>query len=302
MDLLFGTSGFQYKPWRGTLYPRAEKDPDMLATYARVLATVELNNTYYRLPKPGTMAKWASEVPENFRFAVKAPHWLAPVSKASGRSAVDQLGEHLEQLGDKLATVLFQSPPNVQRDAAKLREFIALLPAHWPVCFDLRHPSWQDPEVLALLSARGAASCVVDSDEPPRPWTASGSFGYVRLRRSTYTDDELLATLERVRAQPWHAAYLYFKHEDEAPALVARFAALSGAAIALPGLVEAAAAPPVVRTPGPARVRVSKVRPKLTVSSSRRVVAAKAKAGAKRAGNVSPPVRKSATARSKRAR
>src|ERR1700742_4090862 len=98
MRLVFGTSGYQYKPWRGSLYAHDCKDADMLAAYARVLQTVELNSTYYRMPKPGVMAKWASEVPDNFRFAVKAPHWLAPVSKAATAEAFAQLDERLDEL------------------------------------------------------------------------------------------------------------------------------------------------------------------------------------------------------------
>src|SRR5262245_35528530 len=214
MNLLIGTSGFQYKPWRGSLYARDCKERDMLAAYAGVLPTVELNNTFYRLPKVGTMAKWATEVPAHFRFAVKAPRWLAPVSKASVQAAFDQFGEHLEQLGDKLGRVLFQSPPNVGIDLDKLAEFLERVPRAWPIVVDLRHPSWQHPEVFARLRARDAALCLVDSDEPERDWVTTGAVGYVRLRRSKYSDAELRGALARLRAQPWDDAFVYFKHDD----------------------------------------------------------------------------------------
>jgi uncharacterized protein YecE (DUF72 family) len=231
MRVLIGTSGYQYKAWRGSLYPERCKDADMLSEYSRVLATVEVNNTFYRMPKPGVFAKWAEQVPDGFRFAIKAPRWLTPISKiATEQAPFDQLGAELAQLGPKLGPVLFQSPPNVLKNCERLREFLARLPKQWQASFDLRHPSWQDPEVLALLRAHGAALCLTDSDEPERPWVATADFGYVRLRRGKYSDKALRDALQRIRAERWQTVYVFLKHEDEAPALVRRVLKLAGPA------------------------------------------------------------------------
>jgi len=230
MRVLIGTSGYQYKAWRGSLYSERCKDPEMLTEYARVLDTVEVNNTFYRMPKPGVFAKWAEQVPDDFRFSIKAPRWLTPISKiASEQAPFMQLDAELAQLGAKLGPVLFQSPPNVLRNVEKLREFLGRLPPHWQASFDLRHESWHDPAVHELLRAHGAALCLTDTDEPARPWVPSGGFGYVRLRRGTYSDKALREALQRISAQPWHTAYVYLKHEDETPALVRRVLKLTAA-------------------------------------------------------------------------
>ncbi|MFK7743246.1 MAG: DUF72 domain-containing protein [Planctomycetota bacterium] len=219
-----GTSGFSYDEWRPTFYPADVKKAGMLSYYASQLPSVELNNTFYRMPKRETVAKWAEQVPESFRFAVKAPRRFTWSLKLVDCGAdLSHLMEQLEPLGPRLGCVFFQVPKFVAFDASVLDGFLAELPADVRVALEFVHESWHVPEVADRVYGAGATIVASDRDdgEPPEldgaaPWT------YLRLRRASYTDEDLAAWRARLAERD---AFVFFKHEDTAagPAMARRF-------------------------------------------------------------------------------
>ena len=226
-----GTSGYQYKYWRGTFYSEKCKEADMLGEFGSRLSTVEINNTFYKLPKAAVMEKWATQVPPEFRFAVKAPRRITHIKRL--KEVGDQVQELLttaSALGDKLGVVLFQLPPNFKCDLERLDGLLAALAAHGSGRYTLefRHESWFVDAVFARLRANNVALCLCDEGEGEKavPWVATANFGYLRLRREKYTAKELSAVAKRVKAERWTEAYAYFKHEPDAPLLAAQLEAL----------------------------------------------------------------------------
>ncbi len=229
MQVLVGTSGYSYKEWKGTFYPEKLKAAEMLHYYAERLGTVEINNTFYRMPTDAMLLHWAEQVPEGFTFVLKGAQRITHMKRLKDvADLVDYFFRTAAALGAKLGPVFFQLPPNLKKDVERLREFLALLPPDRPVAFEFRHESWFDEEVYAALRNRGAALCAADTDdsgEEGAPVVPTASFGYLRLRRADYDDDAMRAWVDRVRSQPWDRAFVFFKHEDagKGPALAARF-------------------------------------------------------------------------------
>ncbi len=219
MRVLVGTSGYSYKEWKGTFYPDDLPAAKMLRYYAERFDTVEINNTFYRMPEAKMLEKWAGEVPDRFTFILKAPQRITHQKKLAGaEDDVRYFFDTASVLGPKLGPVLFQLPPYARKDAAKLGAFIGALPPDGKVAFEFRHESWFDDETYSLLRDRDAALCVSDTDEvadPDRLFIPTASWGYLRLRRTEYLGDALGAWASRVNAQPWSDAYVFFKHEDE---------------------------------------------------------------------------------------
>ena len=222
MRIHVGTSGFAYKEWRGSFYPEKMKEKDMLRYYAERLAAVEINNTFYRMPVRETLLRWAEQVPEGFTFVLKASQRITHRQRLAPGSAetVDLLFETARALGGRLGPVFFQTPPLLKKDVDRLRAFLARLPARHPVAFEFRHESWFDDEVYAALRARNAALVGVDKDEAGdegAPLVPTADWGYLRLRRCDYDDAGLAGWAERIRAQPWKKAFVFFKHEEGRP-------------------------------------------------------------------------------------
>jgi uncharacterized protein YecE (DUF72 family) len=231
MQVLVGTSGYGYKEWKGTFYPPEMKPAGMLAYYAERLPTVEINNTFYRMPTPQLLEQWAAQVPAGFTFVLKGPQRITHVKRLKDAGEpLDYFFSAAATLGGKLGPVFFQLPPNFRKDVGRLRDFLGLLPADRPVAFEFRHESWFEDEVYAVLRDRGAVLCAADTDDSGAegaPVVPTGAWGYLRLRRADYDDAAMRAWAARVRAQPWERAFVFFKHEDagKGPALAARFAA-----------------------------------------------------------------------------
>jgi uncharacterized protein YecE (DUF72 family) len=234
VHVLAGTSGYSYAPWKGTFYPEKLPAARMLGHYASKLPTVEINNTFYRMPREDMLAKWAEEVPEGFSFALKAPRRITHERKlADTEDALRIVFAAAGALGGKLGPMLFQLPPFMRQDLPRLEAFLAQLRAlapHSRPAFEFRHESWFTPEVFAALGAQGAALCISESEELATPLEATAPWGYLRLRRQDYGEAEIAAWAERIAAQPWQEAFVFFKHEDEgkgpalAQQLLARFA------------------------------------------------------------------------------
>jgi uncharacterized protein YecE (DUF72 family) len=236
MRIVVGTSGYSYKEWRGSFYPEKLREKDMLRYYSERLRSVEISNTFYRLPSRETLLRWAEQVPDGFTFALKATQRITHRQRLGPSSAetVACLFETASVLGAHLGPVLFQTPPLLQKDVAKLRTFLGTLPPERPVAFEFRHESWFDEEVYAALRARNAALVAADTDEDfgPRPaLVATADWGYLRLRRNDYEGAALQAWRERIVAQPWRQAYVFFKHEEGSPLawpVIERFAQQAG--------------------------------------------------------------------------
>jgi uncharacterized protein YecE (DUF72 family) len=227
-----GTSGYSYKEWKGSFYPEDLPAARMLAYYSERFATVEINNTFYRMPTAQLLTGWAAQVPPGMAFALKAPQRITHQKRL--QDAAEPLVHFLEiaaVLGERLGPLLFQLPPNLKLDLPRLTDFLVLLPPTVRAAFEFRHASWHDDAVYAALQARGAALCIAESEELATPLVATAGFTYLRLRKSAYQDAELTAWAERVRAQPWGDAFIYFKHEDAGvgPKLAARMQALLSA-------------------------------------------------------------------------
>lgn len=248
MRLYAGSSGFSYPEWKGPFYPADLAQRRFLAFYGSRLDAVELNNTFYRMPRPELLSGWAGEVPDHFRFALKAPaHISCRVVPAAGAGAMAELWRAARALGGRLGPVLFQLPPELPIDLDRLAGFLALLPAGMRAAFELRHPSWRDPAVHAALRAAGAALCVTDMpDGREPPVVATAGFGYLRLRRARYSKARLEAWRDRMRATGWGECYVFFRHEDSgaAPRLARRLTAVFAD--------DAQAAPPMARESGAA--------------------------------------------------
>ncbi len=218
MRLWVGTSGFGYKEWRGKFYPKRCPAKEMLRFYAARFAAVEINNSFYRLPKEILLQSWAEQAPPDFRFVLKAPRRITHTKRLKDAGAeVEDLFSVAKTLGSRQGAILFQLPPNFKKDIERLRTFLSLLPADRQVAFEFRHPSWLNEEVFAFLRPRNCALCLADTDEGEGcDLINTASWGYVRLRRREYTGADLLRWKERICAQAWDHAYVFFKHEDEA--------------------------------------------------------------------------------------
>ena len=232
MRLWVGTSGFGYKEWRGKFYPERCPAKEMLRFYAARFAAVEINNSFYRLPKETLLQSWAEQVPADFRFVLKAPRRITHTKRLNDAGAeAEDLFSVAKALGSHQGAILFQLPPNLKKDFERLRTFLSLLPADRHVAFEFRHPSWLDEEVFALLRARNCALCVADTDESEScELINTASWGYLRLRRRHYRGADLLQWKDRICSQGWDHAYVFFKHEDEAtgPKFANKFLQIGG--------------------------------------------------------------------------
>jgi uncharacterized protein YecE (DUF72 family) len=226
VNLRVGTSGFSYPEWKGTFYPEKIKSQDMLRFYAERFGTVEMNNTFYRMPTPAVTSGWSAQAPDGFRFVLKAPQRMTHFQRLQGieENLVFFLNSAMA-LGDKLGPLLFQLPPNMKKDAVRLREFLAQVPPSCRVAMEFRHDSWFDDETYDLLRSAGATLCIADTDEGDTPLVSTAPWGYLRLRRVAYGDADFALWHEKIRAQGWEDAYVFFKHEDEGkgPAFARRF-------------------------------------------------------------------------------
>lgn len=216
MRVLIGTSGFSYPAWRGRFYPEKMPESKMLGFYAGRLPTVEINNTFYRMPPPEILQRWAAETPDGFRFALKSPRRITHDKKlVDVAAAVEKLDQAAQALGEKLGPVLFQLPPFLRKDLVRLDDFLAGLPKSIRPAVEFRHESWFSADVLARLKVHGAALCIAESEDLATPFEATTGWGYLRLRRQDYDDAAIRQWAEKLKAQSWETAYVYFKHEDE---------------------------------------------------------------------------------------
>jgi uncharacterized protein YecE (DUF72 family) len=226
-----GTSGYNFPEWKGTFYPAKLAASGMLEYYAQRLPAVEVNYTFYRMPNAKTVAGWDAATPPGFTFVLKAPQRITHFARL--RDVDDPVRffcDTARTLGARLGPLLFQLPPNFKVDTGRLADLLALLPPDVRAAFEFRNATWFTDAVYERLRARNAALCIADTDEGATPAVATADWGYLRLRASGYSDDDLrgwLATVTRV-GERWRDAFVFFKHEDKGtgPALAARLLAL----------------------------------------------------------------------------
>ncbi len=217
MRIAAGTSGFSYSAWKGPFYPKDLPNARMLQYYATRLPAVEINNTFYRMPKASMLASWAEQVPEGFRFALKASRRITHFSRLRDcAEETDFFVRTARTLGPRLGAILFQLPPNLKADLARLEAFLESLPSDVPAVFEFRHDSWREPAVHAALRARGRGLVHVDDEEsgPGAELVCTAPLAYLRLRRETYAAADLAAWAAQVRALPVRDCLVFFKHED----------------------------------------------------------------------------------------
>ena len=220
--LLAGASGYSFKEWKGTFYPEDIKPDAMLAYYAARLPTVEINNTFYQMPKVAVLENWSAATPASFRFAIKASRRITHMSRLKADSAADSVAflyRNLAALGAKRGPVLFQLPPFMKKDLPRLSEFLQLLPADHRAAFEFRNESWFSDDVYDALKAAGAALCLSErEDNAPPPLVETARWGYLRLRLEDYAERDLAQWTERLASTAWTEIYAYFMHEPTAPA------------------------------------------------------------------------------------
>ncbi len=227
MKIFVGTSGYGYKEWKGKFYPEKISPKELLGFYSKHFEAVEINNTFYHLPRKDILLSWAEQVPDHFIFAIKAPQVITHLKQL--RNVAEETGylfSALAVLKGKLGPVLFQFPKSFKSNRPALEDLLTLIPGNSPCAFEFRNPSWLNAEILDLLRQRGYSLCLADSDEnPAHEILTTTSWGYLRLRRSDYTEADLLQWRERILAQKWKRAFVFFKHEEEAkgPEMAIRF-------------------------------------------------------------------------------
>src|SRR3989440_8592883 len=174
MRVRVGTSGYSYKEWKGIFYPQDLPAAKMLSFYAERFDSVEINNTFYRMPDAGMVGKWAEQVPDAFTFVLKAPQLITHRKRLKEVEAPAALFfERAGALGPRLGPLLFQLPPNLKKDMARLTTFLAQVPTDRRVALEVRHESWYDDEVYEALRGRDVALCVADTDEAQLPFPAT---------------------------------------------------------------------------------------------------------------------------------
>jgi uncharacterized protein YecE (DUF72 family) len=221
--LRVGTSGYAYKEWKGSFYPEKFPDKEMLKYYSERFSTVEINYTFYRLPKESLLQQWAQTVPESFRFALKANQKITHIQRL--RNCEEILKRFLEiasvlQEGDHLGPILVQLPPNFKFDKALLEDFLSLRPTAFSFAFEARHPSWYTDETYDLLRRHNTALCLAETEKETPLEVLTANFTYARLRQEDYTPKQIKEW--RTRFEGWMAqgidVNVFFKHEDSGTA------------------------------------------------------------------------------------
>ncbi len=222
MRIDIGTSGYGYKEWVGSFYPVGTKAKAMLAYYATQLSTVEINYTFRRMPTAKLLDGWSQQVPADFTFVLKAPERITHRAKLKDVTEMARAFVSTSQtLGPRLGALLFQLPPYARKDVETLRQFLEDVKDGPRLAFEFRHPSWLEDDALDVLKSYGAALCLSESDdqaagdELEAPLVSTADWSYLRLRRTDYTDADLLAWKQRLHAQSWTRAFVFLKHEDE---------------------------------------------------------------------------------------
>jgi uncharacterized protein YecE (DUF72 family) len=233
MRVLVGTSGYSYKEWKGPFYPKDLAAARFLQFYGEHFETVEINNTFYRMPTDKLIEGWASEVPETFTFAIKAPQRITHIARLAKAKSADETVATLLRivgtLGARLGPILFQLPPFMKKDVPLLGDFLDAVPRGPRYAFEFRHASWFDDETWSVLGKHGASLCVAEGEKLESTLVATADWGYVRLRRDAYPDDVIDGWAQKISGQRWKEAFVYLKHDEgDAPSVASKLIARLG--------------------------------------------------------------------------
>jgi uncharacterized protein YecE (DUF72 family) len=219
-----GTSGFYYDHWIGKCYPEQISKRDLLPFYAERFTTVEVNSTFYHLPRKSTTEHWLEVTPSDFRFTLKAYRGITHYKKLEdARSELLAFLHLVTPLKPKLGVLLFQLPPQLKRDLKLLEDFLAGLPEGYRYAFEFRHASWIGDDLFALLGQYGAGFCINDFDKKQTPWEVTAPFAYVRMHgpggryRGRYDEKAIAALGKRLEgmAVKGREVYCYFNNDEE---------------------------------------------------------------------------------------
>jgi uncharacterized protein YecE (DUF72 family) len=222
MPCWIGTSGWVYAHWRSVFYPVELRESRWLSFYAQQFPTVELNNSFYRLPSEPTFARWAAAVPAGFRFAVKASRYLTHLKKLRDpQEPLERFLGRARLLGDRLGPILYQLPPHWKVNLGRLQAFLACLPSGLTHVIEFRDPSWMCTEVFSLLEERGASLCVTGLPGLSCPVRTTSQVVYVRLHgaqtlhASCYSETELCWWASQIAEAlaGGHEVYVYFNND-----------------------------------------------------------------------------------------
>lgn len=238
MNLFVGTSGYSYKEWKGNFYPEDLPDKKMLSYYSGHFNTVEINNTFYRMPSKEVIESWSRQVPENFKFVIKAPKTITHIKKLEPDDSVKFFTSTISGLDARLGVVLFQMPPYFKKDIGRLRSFTSSLPAEIRGAFEFRNESWFDDEVFQCLNEKNHALCISDTDEnPAEEIIYIADWIYFRFRRTNYDPKMMSSWGKKIFSKKLNDAYIFFKHEDEGkgPEFAKKFLEITGKLKTKPG-------------------------------------------------------------------
>lgn len=217
MKVWIGTSGYNYPEWRGSFYPEKLPAAQMLPYYAERFSSVEINNSFYRMPSPQALLGWSAATPEHFKLTLKAPKRITHQARLRDCGpAVEHFLQMAATLGPKRGATLFQLPPFLRKDSGLLAAFIATLPPDSGAAFEFRHASWFDNELYALLAQHNVALCIADSEKLSTPVQITANYAYFRLRDEGYesADIQRWAEVISTRAASCRDVFVYFKHEE----------------------------------------------------------------------------------------
>lgn len=238
MPVNVGTSGWQYRDWRGVLYPAGLAQSRWFDRYTRAFATVENNSAFYRLPSHETFASWHARMPADFTMAVKASRFLTHIRRLrDAEEPVRRLLAAAAGLGDKLGPILLQLPPTLRADPERLEACLTLFPATLRVAVEPRHETWWNDDVRSVLESHDAALCWADVlGRATTPLWRTSSWGYLRLHQGAaspwpHYGDQTLRAWRRRLGETWpddDDVYVYFNNDPGAAAIrdAVRFAEL----------------------------------------------------------------------------
>jgi uncharacterized protein YecE (DUF72 family) len=223
MQVHIGTSGWHYKHWRGPFYPADVPPPKMLGWYAERFDTVEINNSFYKVPTSEALAGWCRQTPPNFCFAVKASRYITHNRKLkeSGET-VERFLSQITELGKRLGPILFQLPPSWKVNLARLEQFLNYLPPRHHYVFEFRNDSWNSQQVFDLLRRHNAALCMFELAGYQSPMELTADFAYIRLHgpgnkyQGDYTAAQLRAWANRIESwsKTLKHVFIYFDNDQ----------------------------------------------------------------------------------------
>jgi len=226
--LHIGTSGWHYKHWKGRFYPADIKESDQLDYFIQHFKTVEINNSFYRLPAAEVFTGWRKATPDDFIFAVKASRYITHMKKLKpDKESLTLFFSHATKLKEKLGPVLFQLPPSWKVNAPRLDEFLASLPEGYQYCFEFRNHTWYTDEVYDILKKYNSAFCIYELEHHTSPIIITADFVYLRLHgpgnkyQGSYSDDVLKQWAKKCNEWLKHKkqVYVYFDNDQEAYAV-----------------------------------------------------------------------------------